>query len=328
MKLIHRVCPVCGSSNYNEVLTLKQADFTTSNPTYRLDRLFELALDTEQLYPIVKCSQCRMIYSLYHLDDETESLVYNRIIDPDASLDKVLTVSRRIKDLQCWLGILSLVNQAQPGKMDLKLMDYGCGWGTLLLTARGPGVQVVGFDVTGFKVNWARSQGITMCTSVQDLMTYAPFDVVISTSVLEHLRSPREVMKEMIGMLKPGGYALISCIVPTAAQDVDWNEIKWRVSHGLPLHKEINPWEHLNYFTVETLSNLLSEFGLTPVSIKTHSDILERIIQGIWHMAKYCCNGIQILVQGREFNQIRWLPVPKIPEYWQLNNFKIRNSCE
>lgn len=301
--LIHRVCPICASTDYEEVVTLRQENFTTSNPSYRLDRLDELGLDPEQLYPIVKCCQCEMVYSLYHLDDETEALVYNRIIDPDASLAKVLTVSRRIKDLKRWRGLLSLVNKSRPGRIDLKVIDYGCGWGTLLMVARGPGVQVVGFDVTEWKVAWARDQGLTICTSVKELEAYAPFDVGISTSVLEHMRSPRDAVAEMTSLLKPESYALITCIVSHVAQGSGWNEVRRRLSQGQPLPKEINPWEHLNYFTVETLPRLLSEFGLVPVTPQTQAAQLQGLFQSLKRLWKSVRIGS---------------PSPEIPGYWQL----------
>ncbi|MBN1452611.1 MAG: hypothetical protein JW963_16460, partial [Anaerolineales bacterium] len=114
MKLICRVCPVCDSDDCEEVVALRQELFTISNPTYNQDG-FEQWADPEQLYPIVKCRHCEMIYSLFHLDDETEALVYNRVIDSDISLDRVLTVPRRIKDLKRWLELLTLVNASHPG---------------------------------------------------------------------------------------------------------------------------------------------------------------------------------------------------------------------
>ena len=315
MKLVRRVCPICASDDYEEVVTLRQADFTTPNSTYRLDRLDELALDPEQLYPIVKCNHCRMIYGLYHLDDETEALVYNHLIDPDASLDKVLTIPKRISDLQNWMGLLSVMKTSRPGKIDLKVLDYGCGWGTLLLAARGPGVEVVGFDVTGWKIAWARDQGLTICTSVQELEAHAPFDVAISTSVLEHLRSPHEALADMTSVLKPGSYALITCIVPATAGEADWKEIRRRLSRGLPLRKEINPWEHLNYFTVETLSRLLSDHGFVPVEVRTHPDSLRRLIHGMRFLQKYLQYFLARLLNS---NQGRQLPTPVTPVYWQL----------
>lgn len=294
--LATRHCPICASANHDEVVTLRQNDFTASNPSYRLDRLSELGLDPRQTYPIVKCRKCEMIYSLHFLTGGSEALVYNRIIDPGISRKKILSISRRITDLRHWIDLLTLVNQSSPGLVDLRVMDYGCGWGTLLLGARGPGVQPIGFDVTEWKIAWAREQGLTICTSFDELKKYAPFEIGITTDVLEHLQSPRDALREFTSLLKPGAVCLITCIQGEVSRYSDWKEIKNRLVQGKPLPKVINPWEHLNYFTAETLSSLLLEYGLSPVKFPPQKK------QG-WR------NFIKSLKQNQRVD---------IPQYWEL----------
>ena len=112
----------------------------------RLSRRFPGALDpcldlsAEQEYPIVKCADCGMVYSLYRLDPDREQRVYERVIDRDESFRKVMTVERRLADGRVWCGLLQRLHEAGRSDLDLKVVDYGCGWGTLLLTAAGPGV--------------------------------------------------------------------------------------------------------------------------------------------------------------------------------------------
>lgn len=305
MSLVKRACPLCKADNYSIVVTLKQDHFTKNNPSYRVDRIPELDLDPDQLYPIGSCCQCGMVYTLYYLDDEREAIVYNRIIDPEVSRAKVLTVGRRMGDLKRWLNLLALVNDSKPAKLDLKLVDYGCGWGTLLQVAQGPGVMAVGFDVTSWKVAWARKQGITICNSEEELLAKAPFDLCVSTSVLEHLRDPDEAVKTMARLLKPGGYALITCIVGDVANPSGWKNIRKRLARGLPIPKEINPWEHLNYFTHETLIKMLGASGFVPLKSP-----------GGW------VGGNNVALQCAEIILKKYLPLkwPKrwISGYWQI----------
>jgi SAM-dependent methyltransferase len=323
MKLVRRICPLCASTEHQQIMVLRQDDFTMPNSTYHLERLDELGLDPAQLYPIVKCRHCSMIYSLYHLDDEIEALVYNWIIDPETSLEKALTVSRRRKDLKRWLGLLSLVEESNPGRINLKVMDYGCGFGTLLLVAQGPGVQVVGFDVTEWKVGWAREQGLTICESVKELEAYAPFDLCISTSVLEHLRFPRKAVAEMASLLKPNGYALITCVVAPVAGEAGWNEIKRRLLNGQPIPKEINPWEHLNYFTAETLSTLLSEFGFVPVPTQAQPGDLRGLLQNIKRSWKSGGIGLRPIARYLRYRGTRRVGKPRsqVSEYWHFKDW-------
>jgi SAM-dependent methyltransferase len=311
MTLIKRDCPLCFSPEHDEVVILHQADFTLSNPSYQLDHLAELGLDAKLEYPIVKCRKCKMIYSLYSLDDEAQSIVYNQVIDSDRSLKKVMTVSKRIKDHKRWIDLLSLLDDKE--QVRLKVLDYGCGWGAKLLAAQGPGVQVVGFDITEWKVAWARNQGLQICTSVEELMPYAPFDMLISTSVLEHLESPRKAVKEMASLLKPGGHALLTCIIPDAVQESDWKQIQSRLLHGQGIPKEINPWEHLNYFTIDTLSGFLREFGFIPAFPSKAGNNLKPS-NGRKAPRNFNWLSISKLMDG--LRSFRKRKVPLIPEYW------------
>ncbi len=265
MPLIERLCPVCSSSERSEVVILKQDHFTKNNPSYNLGKIPALGLSPEQEYPIVRCVECGLIYSLYHLDDEGEKIVYNEIIDSGISKRKVLTIGRRLGDLKRWHNLLSLTGKGGKDSIAIKLLDYGCGWGTFLQVAHGPGVTAIGFDVTSWKIEFARSNGATVCESEEELLKHAPFDLCLSTSVLEHLHHPGEAVKTISSLMKPGGFAYITCVIGDVYRDESWNDIKGALERNKPVPKEINPWEHLNYFTNETFLNLMTANDFMPV---------------------------------------------------------------
>ncbi len=267
MSLIKRVCPLCGADDHSTLVVLKERHFTKNNPSYRLDRIHELGLDPDQDYPIISCRRCSMVYSLYHLDDRGEALVYNRIIDKDRSKAKILTTRRRMADLERWMNLLSLDVGQRSGKLDLKILDYGSGWGTMLLTAKGPGVTAIGFEVAGHKAQWARDNGITVYGSMDEVYAKAPFDILIATSVIEHMRDPRRIIKDMTRLLRPGGYAYFTCVIWNITTLRPWKMIRKRIEKGLPIPKEVNPWEHLNYFTHAAFLKMLKECGLTPLRV-------------------------------------------------------------
>jgi trans-aconitate methyltransferase len=256
-----RTCPLCNSDHYTTILILQQDQFVKVNPSYRIERISELKLDSQQQYPIVHCTDCGMVYTHYKLDTENENLVYERIIDHDASRKKIMAVNRRRYDVGVWSGLLDRLQIYGTEHLDIKIVDYGCGWGTLLLAAEGPGVKAFGFDVTSWKINWAREQGLTIFDNEESLAQEAPFDAFYCTSVLEHLNHPREALQTLSKLLKQGACGYITAMIPFANSPDGWTELNKRISSGLPLQKEINPWEHLNYFTVDTFRTLLSETG-------------------------------------------------------------------
>lgn len=260
MALVERTCPLCGSESRAELVTLTQDDFTTVNATYRLDRVPGLGLDPAQRYPIVSCRDCGMAYSLYHLDDVTEARVYNEIIDAERSLAKVSSLGRKRGDLIRCLKLVDLVESGDP----LKLVDYGCGWGTLLRVAQGLGIEAVGFDATSWKTDWARANGLRVYDEAADVERQAPFDLLVCTSVLEHLREPRRALEWMTTVLRPGAVALVDCVVGAVPSPEAWGRIRRQVDAREPIPKEINPWEHLNYFTPGNLTALMREYGFEP----------------------------------------------------------------
>jgi SAM-dependent methyltransferase len=265
VSLVKRFCPFCNADKYKILVALQQEQFTKTNPTYNFDRISELQLKSDTSYPIVSCYGCEMIYSLFHLDDERESILYNRVISPEISKSKILTWGRRFSDLQRWMGLLELSRISWSSQLEIKILDYGCGWGTQLMVTQGPGVTAVGFDVTSWKLDWGRQQGITIVDSEDELFKWAPFDLCICSEVLEHLRSPRKAINTIASLLRPGAYAYITCIIPAVAKPSGWKKIRRKLDQKAPIPKEINPWEHLNYFTQKKLTKMLKQAGFKPL---------------------------------------------------------------
>ncbi|MBT3349761.1 MAG: class I SAM-dependent methyltransferase [Nitrospinaceae bacterium] len=269
MSLIQRKCPLCRDSEHDVIVALEQKDFVETNDTYNKEIVPLLALESDQQYPIVACRACRMVYSLYRLDDERLSIVYNRIIDPQISLEKTMRISRRLQDVAIWQSILRLLAGREKEPVNLKVLDFGCGWGSILQAASGPGVTTVGLDATGYKSEWAEKHGVIMCGSEAELENHQPFDLCISTSVLEHVSEPREVIGAMGKVMKPGGFAFIVCVIDEVASAAGWEGLRRNLADGKPITKNVNPWEHLNYFTKDSLTDLMKGAGFESY---THPD--------------------------------------------------------
>jgi cyclopropane-fatty-acyl-phospholipid synthase len=108
-------------------------------------------------------------------------------------------------------------------KLDLKpgqrLLDVGCGWGSLAIhAAREYGVQVLGITLSTEQADFARKQvaeaGLTEQVEirVQDYreLEDGPFDAISSVGMAEHVGTEpyREYATILYGQLKPGGRLL------------------------------------------------------------------------------------------------------------------------
>jgi ubiquinone/menaquinone biosynthesis C-methylase UbiE len=115
-----------------------------------------------------------------------------------------------------------LLPELKPG---MRLLDVGCGPGSItrgLAERVAPG-EVVGIDLSKETLAAARQdaadRGLTNLryeeASVYELpFADGAFDVVFAHQVLQHLKEPLSAIREMLRILRPGGYI--------AVRDVDW----------------------------------------------------------------------------------------------------------
>jgi len=263
-QLTHRHCPNCSSNNYQVLIALKPDDFVQVNPTYDLNEVAALGLSSNYRFAICRCKDCGFQYSLEQLPVLLLERLYVHVIDSEKSRTKIITPSRRLSLLQIWFDLFSLLARDLGEVLDVSVFDYGCGWGDFLSVAQSPGIRVVGFDMDRRKVEYARQVGVSVVESLDDVDRCSPFDVIVCNQVLEHLPDPHEAVARLNRWLKMGRFGYIS--VPNCDAPYMKNVSK-ALAQGRPIPKEVNPWEHLNYFTPESLEEMLGRHGFTIISI-------------------------------------------------------------
>src|SRR6266849_3192282 len=100
------------------------------------------------------------------------------------------------------------------------VLDIACGvgYGTALL-AESPGViKVVGVDVSGEAIQYAkehyRHERISyVCASADDFEPGQSFDNIVSLETIEHVDDPHEFFSRLVALLKPGGRLITSAPV-------------------------------------------------------------------------------------------------------------------
>ncbi|WP_315981280.1 class I SAM-dependent methyltransferase [Aliamphritea spongicola] len=140
------------------------------------------------------------------------------------------------------------------GRLDVSVMDFGCGWCETLSYFKEEGMECYGIDTTPEAIEYGRSLGLNVeVSNLQDLNPFQrKFDVLLMQNVLEHLADPVAVVAEIHkNLLNPGGLFIID--VPN-----EFNEFQ-------VAGKEVNnleewwvaPPAHLNYFSSDSLQALL-----------------------------------------------------------------------
>lgn len=217
--------------------------------------------------PAVRCAQCGFVYIAEIQQDDA-------IIDDGPVAEHVeerLLRSHDLNDLVgCWelahlpakraeaavlhLNALDALRRILPFRQPPgRLLDFGCGWGFFLATAREQGWEIHGLEPLPGHAIYARAQfGANVVTDILRADTFAPnsFDVITSFQVFEHLPDPAGDLDKLQAALKPGGVILIE--VP--------NIDTWGV-RLLGRHHRHFVHDHLNFFSATTLGALLVRHG-------------------------------------------------------------------
>ncbi len=198
-------------------------------------------------YPIPKLEDLEKMYSHkfyeqlkpnYIKKDESEIDYWNITFD-----DKLDILERKIR------------------KKNRCILDIGCGPGFFLQRAQKRGWNVLGVEPSLKAAKYAKEKGIPISESTFEsfvLTNKSKFDVIHSKFFLEHVRDPLNVCKLCFELLKPNG---ILCFeVPN-----DFNLLQEIVVNNLNKPRYwIEPTQHVNYFSNQTLKKLLIKCGFNP----------------------------------------------------------------
>ena len=136
------------------------------------------------------------------------------------------------------------------------VLDVGCGQSAFLLNSiKNLIAKGYGFDK---KINDFRQDNLEICNSNLEKEIDLPdntADLVAMLAVLEHLRHPEQILAECYRTLKTGGRMIITTPSPPAKPILEFLAFKL----GVLDKKEIG--EHLNYFTLNQLKDILIHFG-------------------------------------------------------------------
>lgn len=162
--------------------------------------------------------------------------------------------------------ILARLRELKP----LRILDLGCGNGSLCRMIRDAGFNIEGVDPSAEGIGQARASHPDIPFHQMSVDGTPPqewlgsFDVVVSTEVVEHLYNPRAMPRLAAQLLKPGGVILV-----TTPYHGYWKNLalclagKWDHHHN-PL------WDHghIKFWSKQTLKALFEERGFRTVGFQ------------------------------------------------------------
>lgn len=173
--------------------------------------------------------------------------------------------------------LVQLIEQLPGLEKTSRIVEIGSNDGTFLEVLRERGYRkVFGVEPAQDAQEVARQKGVetigayfTWKTAQELVSTYGECDLLVARHVLEHINELQEFREAMCALLSPSGYVLIE--VPN-----------FDFSLAAPDYSAI--WEeHVNYFTLETLSLFLAGAGIQVI----HSETVLFSGQGLIVLGKY-----------------------------------------
>jgi SAM-dependent methyltransferase len=127
------------------------------------------------------------------------------------------------------------------GRRSGRLLDVGCGSGIHLRQFRAAGFEVEGVEISPTDCEAARQS--VGCPVHQGTLASVPlptaqFDVITLFNVLEHLLDPREEIRRIWRLLKPGGWVVLQFPVADGWQPALFKD-RWRDIREVPRHLSI-----------------------------------------------------------------------------------------
>jgi 2-polyprenyl-3-methyl-5-hydroxy-6-metoxy-1,4-benzoquinol methylase len=133
-----------------------------------------------------------------------------------------------------------------------RILDVGCSTGAFLWQLKSrfsADYEILGTDVAGPALDYAEKKGVPIRSGNFLQQSFeTPFDAVTFWAVLEHLVEPGPFLQKAAATLKPSGLCFV--LVP------NFRSLATRILGAR--YRYILP-QHVNYFTVETLSAVASK---------------------------------------------------------------------
>jgi SAM-dependent methyltransferase len=251
-------CPACGARDGHPLLEVpyQHPDMQRFLTAY-YHRPPDLRPLEGETYTLMRCASCGLAYQRSVPTPEFLQTIYDTWIfakkerQEARALPYYTTLAEQVHFLIEHLGM--------PPR-EIRVLDFGMGWGDFLSMARAYGCRVYGVDLSVERQRHARGIGIEVLS--WDDIPQQRFHFVNAEQVFEHLVEPGQTLRHLSSALAPNGLLRIS--VPNAGttlKELSKGFGALSKAEVMPIH----PLEHLNSFDPDSLSRFGQCAGLTLV---------------------------------------------------------------
>lgn len=219
-------------------------------------------------YTFVRCRGCTMVYVNPQVDDEMLERLYAKSLANEMWVDVLTSDAERHYNIPHHDWLLERMEEIRDGRL---LLDVGCSIGDFLAQALDRGWDGTGMELGERAAAYARDVHklhVIEATLEESRLHDASFDAVVMLSVLEHLPQPKRTLREVHRILRPGG--VLGVIVPNV-QSLAVMVLRAQT-------RTFTGRNHPNYFSLTTLTRLLSQAGFRVTAAETYMASLPAIL--------------------------------------------------
>jgi SAM-dependent methyltransferase len=225
---------------------------------FGIDRLFDMErcqrCGIERTIPIPPSDELKQLYETYYNFGGEQGTRYTQL--REQFLFSPL--------YPCFLaldGDISFHSRKGSGR----LLDIGCNEGRGLKLYQHNGYLPEGLELNETAAAVARSRGFTVHTETLERFDQVDaYDVAVLSNVLEHSLDPKDMLKNVHRILKPGGQVWISC--PNNKSWIRHVFGRYWINWHVPFH--------LVHFSSTGLKQILDDTGFSQVEIRQETPAL------------------------------------------------------
>lgn len=260
-------CPTCGAADTRTIYSTPFSEGgigTFMREYYKVDPHLLAAAP----YELQHCPRCDLVYQHHVGSRELLTDVYTKWCwqpsDPDFDYPAYKEHITEYKLSPAGHEVMIIASYLKKPYDQIKLLDYGMGWGMFIRIAKQLGVDAYGLELSQPQVEYARSHGIKTITD--DELADHRFHFISTEQVFEHVTEPLALLKRLSDSLLPGGIVKVS--VPSGERAGELVEMlkDGRYSGDYPTIMPVQPLEHVNSFKRRTIDMMAQLANLTPVT--------------------------------------------------------------
>jgi 2-polyprenyl-3-methyl-5-hydroxy-6-metoxy-1,4-benzoquinol methylase len=151
-------------------------------------------------FTVHECRRCRTLYQETVYREEATALYYESWPFEETPLEYTLFYVQEL---------LMVLGHFDRPAANIRVLDYGMGWGRFCQVATTMGFDAVGYDLNRNMREHGRSRSLRVVDRIEDIEA-GSMDFINLEQVLEHVAAPRELIERLSMRLKPGGIMKIS----------------------------------------------------------------------------------------------------------------------